>query len=71
MDISEVDASESRLRDAERCLENPPNDMVVVVEDQFRALRARIAIVRTYNAQSVSDFSAAVKYAELAQKLAP
>jgi LuxR family maltose regulon positive regulatory protein len=71
MDISEVDASEARLRDAERCLENPPNDMVVVVEEQFRALRARIAIVRTYNAQSVGDFSAAVKYAELALKLAP
>jgi LuxR family maltose regulon positive regulatory protein len=71
MDISEVDASESRLRDAERCLENPPNDMVVVVEEQFRALPARIAIVRTYNAQSVSDFPAAVKYAELAIKLAP
>lgn len=71
MDISEVDASEARLRDAEGCLENPPNDMVVVVEEQFRALRARIAIVRTYNAQSVSDFSAAVKYAELALKLAP
>ncbi len=71
MDISEVDASESRLRDVERCLENPPNDMVVVDEEQFRALPARIAIVRTYNAQSVSDFPAAVKYAELALKLAP
>jgi LuxR family maltose regulon positive regulatory protein len=71
MDISEVDASESRLRDAERCLENPPDGMVVVVEEQFRALPARIAMVRTYNAQSVSDFPAAVKYAELALKLAP
>lgn len=71
MDISEVDASEARLRDVERCLENPPNDMVVVVEEQFRALPARIAFIRTYNAQSMSDFSAAVKYAELALKLAP
>lgn len=71
MDISEVDASESHLRDVERCLENPPNDMVVVVEEQFRALSARIAFIRTYNAQSMSDFSAAVKYAELALKLAP
>lgn len=71
MDISEVDASESRLRDVERCLENPPDDMVVVVEDQFRALPARIAMIRTYNAQSVSDFPAAVKSAELAIKLAP
>lgn len=71
MDISEVDASESRLRDAERCLEGPADEMVVVVEEQFRALPARIAIVRTYNAQSVSDFPAAVKYAELAIKLTP
>lgn len=71
MDISEVDASESHLRDVERCLENPPDDMVVVVEEQFRALPARIAFIRTYNAQSMSDFSAAVKYAELALKLAP
>jgi LuxR family maltose regulon positive regulatory protein len=71
MDISEVDASESRLRDAERCLENPPDEMVVVVEEQFRSLPARIAIARTFNAQSVSDFSAAVKYAEVAIKLAP
>ena len=71
MDISEVDASESRLRDAERCLENPSDEMVIVVDEQFRALPARIAMVRTYNAQSVSDFSAAVKYAELAIKLAP
>ena len=45
--------------------------MVVVVEEQFRALPARIAIARTYNAQSVGDFPAAVKYAELAIKLAP
>lgn len=71
MDISEVDASESRLRDAERCLESPADEMVVVVEELFRALPARIAMVRTYNAQSVSDFPAAVKYAELALKLAP
>ncbi len=52
-------------------LEGPADEMVVVVEEQFRALPARIAIVRTYNAQSVSDFPAAVKYAELAIKLAP
>jgi len=71
MDISEVDASESRLRDAERCLEGRADEIVIVVEEQFRALPARIAMVRTYNAQSVSDFPAAVKYAELAIKLAP
>lgn len=71
MDISDVDISESRLRDAERCLERPSDEMVIVAEDQFRSLPARIAIARTYNAQSVLDFPAAVKYAELAIKLAP
>ena len=71
MDISEADASESRLRDAERCLEGPSDEMVFVVEEQFRALPARIAIARTYNAQTLRDFPAAVKYAELAIKLAP
>jgi len=71
MDISDVDASESRLRDAERCLETPPNEMVIVAEDQFRSLPARIAIARTYNAQTLHDFPTAVRYAELALKLAP
>ncbi|HMZ08633.1 MAG TPA: LuxR C-terminal-related transcriptional regulator, partial [Anaerolineales bacterium] len=71
MDISEVDASESRLRDAERCLANPADEMVVVAEDQFRSLPARIAIARTYNAQTLQDFPAAVQYAELALELAP
>jgi LuxR family transcriptional regulator, maltose regulon positive regulatory protein len=71
MDLSEVDASESRLRDAERCLEGSADETVVVVEKQFRSLPARIAMIRTYNAQSVSDFPTAVKYAELAIRLAP
>lgn len=71
MDMSEVDASESRLRDAERCLEKPSNEMVIVAEEQFRALPARIAFARTYNAQSVRNFPAAVKYAKLTIKLAP
>lgn len=71
MDISEVEASESRLRDVERCLEGPASEMVFVVEEQFRSLPARIAMIRTYNAQSVNDFSSAMKYAKLAIKLAP
>ena len=54
MDASEVDASESRLRDAERCLEGPADEMVIVDEEQFRALPARIAFARAYNAQSVA-----------------
>jgi LuxR family maltose regulon positive regulatory protein len=71
MDIGEADASESRLRDAERCLEGSSEGMVIVVEEQFRALPARIAMARTFNAQAKYDFPAAVNYAELAIKLAP
>jgi LuxR family maltose regulon positive regulatory protein len=93
----ELEASEARLRDAERWLE-PTRDMstrtessangtcpeilpepgegqsrkmIVVDEEQFRTLPARIAIVRAYNAQARGDVSATVKYAELALKLTP
>lgn len=71
MDMSEVEASESRLREAERCLENPTDEMVIAVDAQFRTLPARIALARTYNAQSLGDFPGAVKYAELALNLVP
>ena len=71
MDTSEVDASESRLRDAERWLDGSSEGMVVVDEAQFQTLPARIAIARAYNAQTRRDFPATVKYAELAIKLAP
>ncbi len=71
MDASNVDASESRLLDAERCLEGSPDEIVVVDEDQFRLLPARIAFARAYNAQTRGDFSATAKYAELAVSLTP
>ena len=71
MQASEVDASESRLRDAERCLEGPSDEMVIVDEEQFRTLPARIAFARAYNAQSQRDFVSTVKYAELVFKLTP
>jgi LuxR family transcriptional regulator, maltose regulon positive regulatory protein len=71
MDAHEVDASESRLRDAERCLEGPPAGMVIVDQEQFQTLRARIAFARAYNAQTRRDFLSAVKYAELVYELVP
>ncbi len=72
MDASEVESSEARLRDAERCLEEDPSDgMVVVDEEQFRILPARIAFARAFNAQTERNFSDTVKYAELVIKLAP
>ena len=71
MEASEVDASESRLRDAERCLESPSDEMVIVDEEQYRTLPARIAFARAYNAQSQRDYVSTVKYAELVFKLTP
>ncbi len=77
----ELEASEARLRDAERWLD-PTGDMsarpegssvgmVVVDEEQFRTLPAQIALVRAYNAEAHGDVSGTVKYAELALKLTP
>jgi LuxR family maltose regulon positive regulatory protein len=71
MDASEVESSESRLRDAERCLEDPSDKMIIVDEEQFRILPARIAFARAYNAQTQRNFSDTVKYAKLVIKLAP
>ncbi|MBK8989678.1 MAG: helix-turn-helix transcriptional regulator [Chloroflexi bacterium] len=69
MNAHEVDASESRLRDAERCLEGSSDGMIIVNKEQFRSLRARIAFARAYNAQTQMDFIAAIKYAELVFEL--
>ena len=71
MDAGDVDASEARLRDAERCLEFPSDETVIVDEAQFATLPARIAIARTYNAQVRGDISATLKYGEQALKLIP
>lgn len=71
MDAHEVDASESRLQDAERCLEGPSDDMVIVDQELFRSLRARIAFARAYNGQTRRDFLSAIKYADLAYQLIP
>ncbi|MBE9534001.1 MAG: tetratricopeptide repeat protein [Proteobacteria bacterium] len=81
MEAGELEASESRLRDAERWLE-PTVDisdrpegsldgMVVVDKEQFRTLPARIAIARAYIAQSLGDVPGTVKYARRALGLFP
>jgi len=71
MDAHEVEASESRLQDAERCLEGPSDDMVIVDQEFFRSLRARIAFARAYNGQTRRDFTSAIQYADLAYQLIP
>jgi LuxR family maltose regulon positive regulatory protein len=71
MDIGDVESSESRLRDAELCLAGSSKAMVVVDEKEIQTLPARIAFARAYNAQARRDFSATVRYSELAIQLAP
>jgi len=71
MNAHDVDASESRLRDAERCLEGPSDKMFIVDKEQFRILPARIAFARAYNAQTRGDFLSTLSYADLVFKLLP
>ena len=71
MDAGNAEASESSLKDAEACLKNPLEDLVIVEAEQFRALPARIAMARAFNAQVQNRFADTVKFAEMAQDMAP
>ncbi|MBI3172518.1 MAG: AAA family ATPase [Chloroflexi bacterium] len=71
MDAGNAEASESSLKDAETCLKNPLEDLVIVEAEQFRALPTRIAMARAYNAQVQNRFADTVKFAEMAQDMAP
>jgi LuxR family transcriptional regulator, maltose regulon positive regulatory protein len=71
MDAGDPQASESHLRDAERCLEGPSSDRIVSDQSQLATLPAMIAMTRAYNAQVQGDYSATVSYAELALHLLP
>ncbi len=66
-DTGELEASELRLQDAERCL----NGSEHANEAQLKPLPAMIALTRAYNAQVQRDPVATVKYAELALQLIP
>jgi LuxR family maltose regulon positive regulatory protein len=63
----ESKASELRLRDAERCLD----DSDVTNEAQLMPLPAMIALARAYNAQAQGNLTTAVKYAERSLELLP
>ena len=67
----ELEASEARLRDAERWLEpadqqaeNSSARMVVVDEAEFRSLPASIAAARAYRALALGDIPGTKKYAQ-------
>jgi LuxR family maltose regulon positive regulatory protein len=71
MNAGEPETSESRLRDAERCLNGSSDGMVVVDKSQLKPLPAMIALARAYNAQVQGNLAATVKYAELALQIIP
>ena len=75
LDTGELEAAESRLRDAELWL-NPAADTnvqfpktVVVDEDEFQALPRTIANARAYLAQALGNAPSAIKYAQQALDL--
>ena len=66
-DAGKPEASELRLRDAERCL----NGSDVANEAQLKPLPAMIALIRASNAQMQGNLATTVKYAELALQIIP
>lgn len=71
LESAEMEDSDSRLLDAERLLANPPAEMVVADGGQFRTLRAKIAVARTYHAQARGDVPGTETYARLGLELLP
>jgi LuxR family transcriptional regulator, maltose regulon positive regulatory protein len=81
LDTGELEAGESRLRDAEWWLETtagpsgrpevPAADMVVVDEEEFRSLPVTIASARAYRAQALGDVSGTMEHARRALDLLP
>jgi LuxR family maltose regulon positive regulatory protein len=70
-DAGEPQASESRLREAERYLNGSSDAMVVVDKALLKSLPAMIAMARASNAQVQGNLSATLKYAELALQHIP
>jgi LuxR family maltose regulon positive regulatory protein len=66
-DAGELEASELRLQDAERCLAGSD----VANEAQLKPLTAMIALARAYNSQVQGNLAATMKYAQLALQIIP
>lgn len=71
LEAGELEAGESRLRDAEWCLENAKAEIIVVDESEFQSLPAAIASARAYIAQAHNDTPNTIKYAQQALDLLP
>ncbi|EDX82662.1 transcriptional regulator, LuxR family protein [Synechococcus sp. PCC 7335] len=74
----QLEAVESRLQDAERCLEAAANsreslavESIVTENAQLRSLPASIANARAYRATALKDASSTVTYAQQALELLP
>ena len=71
LDGGQLEASETRLHDAERWLDAPTDKMVVVDKEQFRSLPASIATARAYRSLALGNVPGTVKYAQQALELTP
>jgi LuxR family maltose regulon positive regulatory protein len=71
LDGGELEASESRLQDAECCLNSPADKMIIADKVQFRSLPASIATARAYRSMALNNVPDAVKYAQQALELTP
>ncbi len=71
LDGGELEASEARLDDAERCLDTPVDKMVVVDNEQFRSLPASIATARAYRSLALGNVPDTVEFAQQALELTP
>ncbi len=71
LDVGNLEASETRLQDAERLLNTTTERLVVLDKKQFRSLPASIASARAYRSLALGDVPATVKYAQQALELTP
>jgi LuxR family maltose regulon positive regulatory protein len=81
LDVGELELVESRLQDAEGWLdrgvergkqpEAPPDEFIVVDEEQFCTLPASIAAARAYRALALGDVPGTVKHAQRVLDLLP
>jgi LuxR family maltose regulon positive regulatory protein len=69
LDTGQFEAAEPRLQDAERWLENPSRDMVVVDKREYEALPATIAAGQAYLALGKGDHAATKRYVQQALEL--
>ncbi len=61
--IGEIEAAESRFRDAEHLLNGPTKKMVIADKEQLKSLPAAIAVGHAYIAQAFGNIPDTVRYA--------